>query len=224
MKLRKFLFSSLFSTLLFSSCQPNKKGTEAPSKTVTEEASPASGDLVIIETSMGTIKARLHGDTAPITTKNFLSYVDEKFYDETIFHRVIPNFMVQGGGFALADSTPKEKITRDPIRNESPKSRKNLRGTLAMARTPDPHSASAQFFINVVDNAMLDHPNSQGEGYAVFGEVIEGMEIADKIVAVPTFETPLLAENNGRWIVNLSQNVPIDPVFIKSIRRAPADK
>jgi len=223
MKTPKLFLTALLSSLLFSSCQDRKKDAAATPRPEVKEATPDSGPIVIIETSMGLIKARLHEDTAPITVKNFLSYVDEKFYDETIFHRVMSDFMIQGGGFAIPESTAKEKETRDSIRNESHQTRKNTRGTLAMARTPDPHSASCQFFINVVDNPGLDYPKNGG-GYAVFGEVIEGMEIVDQIKEVPTFEAPLLSLAGRKWIVNPSPNVPIDPVFIQSIRRAPADQ
>lgn len=140
--------------------------------------------VVQLDTSMGTIKIELYADKAPETVKNFLTYVEKKHYDGTIFHRVIPSFMIQGGGFAQG---MKEKGTGGPIKNESGNGVSNARGTIAMARTRDPHSATAQFFINVVDNKMLDKASSRdGWGYCVFGKVTEGMDVVDKIKAVPT--------------------------------------
>ena len=207
---------SFITALLLTSCK------EAPEKeqTLAQEAqSTASGGTeIIIETSMGSIKAQLHEDTAPLSVKNFLSYVDEGFYDGTIFHRVISNFMIQGGGFEISGSTPKQKKSKGPIRNESQVSRKNTRGTLAMARLNDPHSASNQFYINVQDNPSLDFPN-HGGGYAVFGEVTEGMEIVDKIKEVKTHSAPMLSLVGTLYKVNDSNDVPIAPVLIQSIRR-----
>ncbi len=146
--------------------------------------SSGSNSQVVMETSMGPVKIELFQDKAPITVKNFLDYVDDKFYDGTIFHRVIEDFMVQGGGMT-PDMT--EKPARRPIRNESSNGLRNERGTLAMARTNDPDSASSQFFINVKDNAFLDKANAPDRyGYAVFGRVVEGMDVVDKIRAVRT--------------------------------------
>src|SRR5262249_32273032 len=148
----------------------------------------ANNPVVLIKTNMGDIKVELYEDKAPITVKNFLGYVDDKFYDNTIFHRVIgkPNaekdFMIQGGGF---EKGMKEKNTRDPIKNESSNGLSNVRGTLAMARTRVPDSATAQFYINVADNEFLDKAKAgDGVGYCVFGKVIEGMDVVDKIKAV----------------------------------------
>src|SRR5262245_45599885 len=139
--------------------------------------------IVVMETSKGTIKIELFADKSPITVKNFLSYVDDKFYDGTIFHRVISDFMVQGGGF---ESGLKEKEkTKAPIKNESANGVPNERGTIAMARTGDPDSATAQFYINVKDNRPLDAVQGRS-GYAVFGKVIEGMDVVDKIKDVST--------------------------------------
>lgn len=161
---------------------------------------------VLIETTMGNIKVELFQSQAPITVKNFLNYVDDKFYDGTIFHRVMSDFMIQGGGF-----TPdmKEKPTQDNIKNESTNGLSNQRGTIAMARTGDPHSASAQWFINVVDNSKgLDRANSRDKwGYAVFGKVTEGMNVVDSIRKVPVDD------------IKGHENVPVQPVIIKSIRR-----
>jgi peptidyl-prolyl cis-trans isomerase A (cyclophilin A) len=160
---------------------------------VAEEKSP----VVLFKTTKGDIKIELDSAKAPITTDNFLAYTKEGFFNGTIFHRVIPGFMVQGGGF---DKDMKQKATKAPIKNESGNGLSNKRGTLSMARTSDPNSATAQFFINVADNANLD----QGDGYAVFGRVIEGMDVVDAIVAVPT------TKRGGHG------DVPVDPVIIES--------
>ena len=165
----------------------------------------ANDPLVELDTSKGKIVLALYPQKAPETVKNFLAYVDAKYYDGTIFHRVIPKFMIQGGGFT-ADM--RRKPTRKPIINEADNGLKNDRGTIAMARTSDPHSATAQFFINVKDNAFLDHrgESRQGWGYAVFGRVIEGMDVVEKIEAVPTTSRPP------------HQNVPKEAVIITSAR------
>ncbi|WP_372862261.1 peptidylprolyl isomerase [Spongiibacter sp.] len=141
--------------------------------------------MVIFKTNFGDIKIELDFENAPKTAANFKQYVEEGFYDGTIFHRVINGFMVQGGGF---EPGMKQKATREPIENEADNGLKNTVGTLAMARTMDPHSASAQFFINVKDNDFLNHSgkNMQGWGYAVFGKVSEGMDVVEKIKAVAT--------------------------------------
>lgn len=161
---------------------------------------------VVIETSMGKIEVELNSEAAPKTVANFLSYVDKKHYDGTIFHRVIPGFMIQGGGM---DANMKEKSTGEPIKNEATNGLKNDRGTLAMARTNIVDSATAQFFINVKDNAFLNHkaPNPREFGYAVFGKVTSGMDVADQIVAVP----------RGRK--GPHDDVPETPVNIIGIRR-----
>ncbi len=138
---------------------------------------------VALETSQGRIVLELRPDKAPRTVANFLQYVNDGFYDGTIFHRVISGFMIQGGGFTQAMA---EKPTRPPIAIESNNGLKNVRGALAMARTMDPNSATAQFYINVVDNAFLDYPGRDGAGYTVFGSVVEGMDAVDRIRAVPT--------------------------------------
>jgi len=146
----------------------------------------ASGNsLVTLKTSLGEIKIELYPDKAPVTVQNFLSYVEDGFYDGTIFHRVIENFMIQGGGFVSGMS---QKETKDPIVNEAGNGLSNRRGTIAMARTNVVNSATAQFFINVADNNFLDHADDtpRGFGYCVFGKVLEGMDIVDKIVSVPT--------------------------------------
>ncbi len=144
----------------------------------------AKNPVVLMDTSMGNIKIELFADKAPITVKNFLGYVADKHYDGVVFHRVIPNFMIQGGGF---EPGMKEKKTKAPIKNESSNGEANSRGTLAMARTNVPDSASSQFFINLKDNSFLDKAQSQDRvGYCVFGKVTEGMDVVDKIAAVRT--------------------------------------
>ena len=145
----------------------------------------AAGPQVEIKTNLGNIQLELYPDKAPKTVENFLQYVKEGHYNSTVFHRVIPGFMVQGGGF---DRAFRQKSTRPPIENEAANGLKNGIGTIAMARTSDPHSASAQFFINVADNAFLNYsaPTARGYGYTVFGKVTGGMEIVNKIVTIPT--------------------------------------
>jgi peptidyl-prolyl cis-trans isomerase B (cyclophilin B) len=169
---------------------------------------PAANPRVEVQTSMGAITIELYADKAPITVKNFLDYVNAGFYDNTVFHRVIPDFMVQGGGF---EPGMKQKRIRASIKNESANGLKNQRGTLAMARTSDPDSATAQFFINTVDNGFLDKAQAADRvGYCVFGKVVGGMDVVDKIAAVPT------ATKAGH------QNVPQQDVVIRSARPAPA--
>jgi len=161
---------------------------------------------VVIETSLGNMTLELDGDKAPVTVANFLSYVDENFYDGTVFHRVIPNFMVQGGGF---EPGMRQKKTKPAIANESSNGLANKRGTVAMARTNVPNSATSQFFINVKDNDFLDKAHAQdGVGYCVFGRVTEGLDVLDKIKAVPT-------ANRGQH-----GDVPTKDVVIVSVRRA----
>jgi len=160
---------------------------------------------VVLETSKGKIVLELYPDNAPETVKNFLNYVDAKFYDGMIFHRVIPNFMIQGGGFT---TDMKRKTTRPPIKNEADKGLKNDRGTIAMARTGDPHSATAQFFINSKSNDFLNYRSKthQGWGYAAFGKVVDGMKTVDAISAVKT------------KTVSGVRDVPAEQVIIKSAR------
>jgi len=165
----------------------------------------AKNPVVVMETSLGKIKIELFEKEAPETVKNFLQYVDDKHYDGTIFHRVIADFMIQGGGF---NTDFKEKVTRKPIKNESTNGLSNTRGTIAMARTSVPDSATAQFFINVKDNAFLDRANARDKvGYCVFGKVIEGMDVVDKIRMVAT-------GSRGPH-----DDVPKENVVIKSARR-----
>ncbi len=187
MSFKRFFVAALLTTALAAPSVAVKPTAKAP--------------RVKIVTTMGDITVELYPDKAPISVKNFLSYVDDKFYDGTIFHRVISSFMIQGGGFT-SDMT--KKPTKPPIALEVGKGLSNLRGTLAMARTRVKDSATAQFFINVVDNKRLD---TAGGGYAVFGKVISGLESVDKIKAVPTTQKKGMA------------NVPVDAVTIKSVRK-----
>ncbi len=162
----------------------------------------AANPQVELKTSMGRITLELYPDKAPQTVENFLQYVKDGFYDGTVFHRVIPNFMIQGGGF-----TPdlNQKKTRGPVKNEAANGLKNAAGTVAMARTPDPHSATAQFFINTADNDFLDFtaPTQQGHGYTVFGKVVKGMDVVGQLARVKTgFRPP-------------HRDVPLQPVIIE---------
>lgn len=165
---------------------------------------------VAVKTSMGTFTIELHEKEAPETVRNFLAYVDEGFYAGTIFHRVIEDFMIQGGGL---DREMSRKKTRDPIANEAMNKLKNRAGTVAMARTSAPNSATSQFFVNVVDNPMLDYrdTSAEGIGYCVFGKVVEGMEVVEKIRSVPT------------GVKNGMRDVPTTPVVIESITRVKSD-
>ncbi len=169
----------------------------------------AENTKVLLKTSMGNIELELYADKAPVSVQNFLRYVDEGFYDGTIFHRVINSFMIQGGGF---DKEMQKKRTHAPIKNEASNRLKNMRGTIAMARTSEPHSATAQFFINHVDNTNLDFPGGDGWGYTVFGKVTKGMDTVDKIADV------YIVTRNGM------RNVPESPVILKSATRVPAAK
>ncbi|MFC1750875.1 peptidylprolyl isomerase [Pseudomonadota bacterium] len=157
---------------------------------------------VLMETNMGSFTLELDAKAAPKTVENFIRYVEEEFYDHTIFHRVIKDFMIQGGGFYEG---MQKKLPHAPIKNEANNGLKNLRGTIAMARAGDPDSATAQFFINTVDNKSLDYtaPNTRGWGYAVFGQVVEGMETVDKIRAVRT------------TMASGYRDVPVQSVIIK---------
>ena len=171
---------------------------------ISSESSPR----IVMETSKGNILIELYPDKAPLTVKNFMAYVDSGYYDGTIFHRVIPSFMIQGGGFT---SDMNRKPTKAPVRNEADNGMKNNRGTIAMARTQDPHSATAQFFINTVDNDFLNHRSKSGQawGYAVFGKVIQGMDVVDAISSMKT-------ENAG-----MMRDIPVESVLIIKAKRTP---
>lgn len=177
--------------------------------TSASETPAGEGPKVAMETSYGTIVLQLYPDKAPQTVENFLSYVDKGFYDGLIFHRIIPDFMIQGGGFTQ-EWEQKEEGLDDPIQNEADNGLKNAKGTIAMARTGDPHSATAQFFINVADNAALNHRDKdRGWGYCVFGEVVEGMDVVNEIRDVPT--------KNSR--LNGEKSEPLDPPIIEKVER-----
>ena len=186
---------------------PAEEPAPAEEKPAAETAPAPTGTNPMVEmrTSLGTMKIELYPEKAPKTVENFVRYAGERFYDGTVFHRVISGFMIQGGGF-----TPDmlERETRAPIANEASNGLKNVRGSLAMARTGDPHSASSQFFINTVDNPFLDFTAEtvQGWGYAVFGRVVEGLETLDAIKKVST------GSRDGY------DDVPVDPVVIESVR------
>lgn len=189
----KFLLSIIAATLFFSS-------------SAFAHADHTHNPKVSMETNLGEIVIELNKAAAPKTVENFLKYVDSGFYKDVIFHRVISNFMVQGGGF---DEKLTKKQTLAPIKNEADNGLKNKRGTIAMARTGDPHSATAQFFINVVDNSNLDFrgKNTYGWGYAVFGKVTKGMDVVDQIRYTKTIR-------NGRF-----QNLPSKTIIIKKVTR-----
>lgn len=202
-----WIYVAAFLLLAFSfhaEAKTSKKDSTEKTKTAKKEDGKMT--TVVMETSLGTIEIELDGEKAPISAKNFLKYVDEKFYDGTIFHRVIKGFMIQGGGFT---EKMDQKKTHDPIKNEAGNGLKNVTGTIAMARTNIVDSATAQFFINVVDNDFLNHTDesARGYGYAVFGKVTSGMDVVEKIRAVPT--------GNKMGM----DDVPNTPVVIKSVKR-----
>jgi cyclophilin family peptidyl-prolyl cis-trans isomerase len=173
---------------------------------------------VVITTSEGVIEVELNAEKAPASVKNFLSYVNKKHYDNTVFHRVISDFMIQGGGFAKTERGIMEKPTENPVKNEAKNGLKNQRGTIAMARTRDPHSATAQFFINVKDNQNLDFPSFDGWGYAVFGRVTKGMDVVDRIKNTATGRRRLKVLVNGRHVEAPMNDVPAQDVIIQSVR------
>ncbi|EPZ13756.1 peptidyl-prolyl cis-trans isomerase [Thauera terpenica 58Eu] len=163
----------------------------------------AANPMVELKTNQGDIVVEVFADKAPKSADNFIQYVKDGFYNRTVFHRVIDGFMIQGGGF---DADMKQKSTRAPIENEARNGLRNEVGTLAMARTADPHSASSQFFINLVANTALDYPSRDGWGYAVFGKVVKGLEVVESIAKQPT-------ANRG-----FHQNVPVEAVIVNSAR------
>ncbi len=182
---------------LISACADSKENTTGDNTEIL-----GTNNTVILITNKGNIKIKLYPEKAPITVKNFLSYVDSGFYNNTIFHRIIPGFVIQGGGFSKEMN---RKKNLPPIKNEADNGLKNLRGTLSMARTNIVNSATSQFFINLADNAALDH-GTRDFGYAVFAEIIEGMEVVDKIASAETTNSPM-------------PNIPIEQVIIKSAIR-----
>jgi peptidyl-prolyl cis-trans isomerase B (cyclophilin B) len=215
----KWIYAILATTLIggpAALAQEESAPPPVPALSVESEPAPAEPamepakdtTMVIINTSLGEIHVKLAADKAPLTVANFLAYVDDGFYNGTIFHRVIDGFMIQGGGF---EPNMRQKPTRAPVKNEAANGLHNKRGTIAMARTPVVDSATAQFFINVKDNGFLDFrsPDPQGFGYCVFGEVVAGMDVVDKIKAVRTGTKAGMTD------------VPLDTVQILSVTRAP---
>lgn len=172
----KQLFAALFALLLCCTMQSSHSATQVSS-------AKGKPTMVKLHTNLGTITLQLDAEKAPNTVKNFLDYVNSGFFSNTIFHRVIPNFMIQGGGF---EPGMKQKAVKAPIKNEAANGLRNDHYTIAMARTNDPHSATAQFFINTKDNGFLDYPGQDGWGYCVFGKVVEGKEVVDAIGKVKT--------------------------------------
>jgi peptidyl-prolyl cis-trans isomerase A (cyclophilin A) len=197
--------TALLAILLFPffACGQEKKDQPAPSAPAAKPAeAPAKAAKVRLKTTAGDIVVQLNTEKAPLSVANFLGYVKKKHYDGTVFHRVMPTFMIQGGGFTLTNGSLVQKPTEPPIKNESQNGLKNDRGTIAMARTAVLDSATSQFFINVADNPMLNFPGNGG--YAVFGKVVEGMEVVDKIKAMETKMAPGSPE----------KSVPLNPVVI----------
>ncbi|HSW44461.1 MAG TPA: peptidylprolyl isomerase [Phycisphaerae bacterium] len=178
---------------------------------VDKKAKAAAGGppRVEFQTSMGSFVIELYPDKTPVTVKNFLRYVDEGFYEGTIFHRVMPDFMIQGGGSTSATEQKRDGL-HEPITNEAKQGLKNNRGTIAMARTNQPHSATSQFFVNVADNTMLDAPNPDGWGYCAFGKVVSGMDVVDRIKNVPTESSAMNPSEKSQ---------PLDAPVILNVRR-----
>ena len=187
---------------------------QAKTAKIEKTSTKTESKVVKLETSMGDIVVELNAEAAPVTVENFLQYVRDGFYDETIFHRVIHGFMIQGGGFT-ADMA--ERQTRDPITNEASNGLRNSRGTIAMARTTDPNSATSQFFINHVDNPRLDYVANANPGYAVFGKVTDGMYVVDAIARVET-ATRTVPSNVPGDKPTVFQDVPVEPVVLKSAK------
>jgi len=207
MKPNQLLIAFISFFLLLSGCNAQEPSKEARAPQQTNVATKtgekmSTNPIVKLETNKGTITLELDAEKAPNSVENFVTYVNDGFYDGTIFHRVIPGFMIQGGGM---NPDMSEKANKSPIKNEANNGLKNDRGTIAMARTNDPHSATSQFFINLKDNGFLDHTSESpaGWGYAVFGKVIDGMDVVDEIAKVKT-------GNHGPH-----GDVPLEPVVIE---------
>tara|TARA_R110002096_G_scaffold91625_7_gene207267 strand:- start:1918 stop:2535 length:618 start_codon:yes stop_codon:yes gene_type:complete len=188
-------------------------------------SSAVAGPKVEFDTTKGKIVVELNDEKAPKTVANFLKYVDDGHYNGIVFHRVIEDFMIQTGGFALAEGGKiYQKEVRDPIQNEAKNGLKNKFGTLAMARTGDPHSASAQFFINLKENGFLDYPGQDGWGYAVFGKVVEGIDVVEAIGAVSTGQKVISARGmDGSLSERPFRDVPSEDVVITSAKRVSAE-
>ena len=211
----------VFSALALLACtgKETKKKDDSKASISATKITTVAANRVKIKTNKGDVVMELNVEKAPITVANFLEYVNKKHYDGTVFHRVIENFMIQGGGFAEEGTELVEKATGKGIKNEASNGLKNDIGTVAMARTNDPNSATSQFFINVAANNNLNAPSFDGHGYAVFGKIVEGMEVVDAIKAVPTGNRPLTMINSatGQKITQPSPDVPNDNVVIESI-------
>lgn len=184
--------------------EPEPVAKAEESKEAEKDKEKKGNPVLLMETSLGNIKLELYPEKAPKTVENFMKYVADGFFDDTIFHRVIKNFMIQGGGFTAEMKQKAPTYSAIPL--EAQNGLKNVRGSIAMARTSQPNSATCQFFINHKDNAGLDYPKPDGNGYAVFGKVLEGLEVVDKIADVQTTTVPP------------HQNVPAEPVLIKSVK------
>lgn len=218
-----FTMTALAMVAAAQNAAPPSKSPEpapAPAPAPTPPAATPALEYVLMTTSKGPIVIELNREKAPISVDNFLSYVDKGYYDGTVFHRVIPKFMIQGGGF---DKDMKQKATAAPIKNEWQNGLKNARGSIAMARTAAADSATSQFYINVVDNTALDQPRG-GAAYAVFGKVIGGMNSVDAIQHVATGQKPATALNNGQPTPTRMGDVPVEPVVIESVKRISAEE
>ena len=211
-----WLYGLLSVVILVNGCNEKTDKAQADKKTVKTERNivKSQSNVVKLETSMGNIVIELDEQAAPVTVSNFLGYVQAGFYDGTIFHRVIPGFMIQGGGFTEQMA---KKQTRDPIINEAKNGLSNMRGTIAMARTSDPNSATSQFFINHRDNEFLNYINENKPGYAAFGKVIKGMDVVDTIASVKT--TTIQITRGGKEVS--MDDVPIEPITIQSVKVIP---
>ncbi len=225
MKRLPFLLSLLCTPLILNAQDKKPEPAPATPATPAAEVKPAAGNpSVDIKTSLGSFTVELNKERAPITVANFLSYVEKKHYDGTVFHRVIDNFMIQGGGFEKKGDQLAEKETAAPIKNEARDSGlKNELGTIAMARTGLPDSATAQFFINVKDNTFLNPvptapTPTQQAGYAAFGKVTKGMEVVNQIKGVKTTTRPLNMRAGKQQMTQPAQDVPVADVIIESIR------
>jgi len=215
MKRRAALFS-LVGFAFLGACNAEKAAQTEGNKPVEKAAVEGLAKKVVLKTNKGDIVIELNAEKAPITVANFLKYVKSGHYDGTVFHRVIGGFMIQGGGFALDEGKLVEKKTGDGIKNEGQNGLKNDAGTIAMARTNDPNSATAQFFINVADNPALNYPSNGG--YAVFGKVVEGMDIVKQIEGVKTGSKELMMRHpaTGETMASTTGDVPVEPVVIES--------
>ena len=189
----------LISFTTFASAESQPESDSAMAKKPVKASEPVQ---IVISTSKGDIKLELYSDKAPKTVENFLKYANEGFYEGTIFHRVINGFMIQGGGF---DTDFQKKKTHIPVENEAKNGLKNLRGTIAMARTADPHSATAQFFINHKNNPALDYPSRDGWGYCVFGKVTGGMDVVDEIAKTATGSNKVFRQNAPKETIEIKK-------------------